>query len=109
MALRISENQICLEAERSPTGFWIFLSTYDVHEGHLQLLKHEVAIEFLHEFLGFPETILAYSEARCVAVKGTMATLAMLHAYVENVIICLRAYESEKVSGHRQKMYRDKF
>lgn len=79
-----------------------------VSEDNLQLFKHDVAVRVLHEFMGFSvSSVASSSESR--VVEGTIATLARLDAFVATTVTCLRADGSEKVGGHRQKLYSETF
>lgn len=49
---------------------------------NLQLFQHDIAVQVLHEFIGFSVPSLPRSENRVKGVEGTIISLARLDAYI---------------------------
>lgn len=77
-------------------------------EDHLQLFGHNIAINVLHQFMGFVSgsTAMASDDNK---IEGTVLSFARLNAFITTAVGCLRDDESGKAGSHRQKLYQDTF
>lgn len=90
-------------------GVTIFIShisllNEEILEKSYQLFNYDITVRVLHEFRGFS----AFSSAQLsdsIVAQGAIATVARLDAFVLTIVTSLLVVGSEKVWGHRQKLY----
>lgn len=69
MDLWILKDQRCLKTARCVTGIKDFSFNWEVREGYLELLKHNVATQILHELMGFSLAASISPEARSETIN----------------------------------------
>lgn len=81
----------------------------DVPSDNLALFSHEAALIVLHEYLGFLGEVNLSNTIDAGHGAESVVPFKRLNAFIETMVSCFRVDGSDKVWGHKQKLYSDTF